>query len=894
MTSTRQRLVVCLDGTWNNRDDCTNVAHHYDLAINNEAEPAAEGEARQLLYYDEGVGNGLLDGVTGGGFGIGLEENVREAYNWLIEHFNDAGSGPDYVADEIFIFGFSRGAYTARSLVGFIGRCGLLRRGSPISVNQLWRAYCLLGRQHEQRRSAWDHLATERPPFRQISELTVDPWSTHPRLPGPLTTTEELLIAWSRRVRITYLGIYDTVGAMGLDALAIPGLRSRIALHHNMRPTTLIQHCRHALAIHENRSSFQHTPLVAYYGAKAADDELARGLDDDERRTAETKWKQARAMWRRKIDQRWFVGAHSNIGGGYDCNTLAHAPFRWLLHGARDAGLRLKGDVPVETPACPSPHPVDSYARFAAPFGTHLLRLKRRYRTLAPAEELFAGAKPREAFALESIDEALHPSVAEYYEKFPERPLPPNLYAHVQRAALDGTDRALLSCPLASHHWPPGAGGGALWTACWGAFAAVGAEACAQFFAPRSLALPLWLGGIAAFIFVFVDWLESRLNHTLGAETLAPDREPAAQATRDAVYWTRALGVVFAVVGIGVMTAQLWLAVRHPNGLCDWLRLETCPFARWAMCALAGAFAVVLGSLLDRRRDAEAWFCFSAVPLGLAVAWIIPIAGRALLALVGVPPQASDATLPHSAVAGPLLLLWLALGYLTRSFTWVAEPLHRVRLPSMVRLQWAWNPLALLEHWRSLLVLSWRDPVSASAAAQRRLHRTIGEALWRDIVGFIPVYSIVLGFGCWLFLRWTTLSWPLVEWMRVEAFSIGELSPPRGLVALLALTAGADWIEDALHLFYLRRHAANRPPARLVILGALTATTVKSLGFAALALGAVGAACIGTWRLVHQAPDIDLRGAIALLIAIGVLAVTALAAVAWARALIVRRAAARS
>jgi uncharacterized protein (DUF2235 family) len=894
MTMPRQRLVVCLDGTWNNRDDSTNVTHHNDLALNHAIAPAGPDDLRQLLYYDEGVGNGLLDGVTGGGFGIGLEENVREAYNWLVEHFNDSGSGKSYVADEIFIFGFSRGAYTARSLVGFIGRCGLLRRGSPISVKQLWQAYCLLGREREQRRSTWDHLATEQPPFRQISELVADPWATQPRLPGVLTPTEELVAAWSRRVRITFLGVYDTVGAVGLDALAIPGVRSHIALHHNMRPTTLIQNCRHALAIHENRSSFQHTPFVAYYGStNPADDELARGLDDDERRDAATKWKQARAMWRRKIDQRWFVGAHSNIGGGYDCNTLAHAPFVWILEGACAAGLTLKADVPVSTPACPSPHPTDSYARFAAPFAMHLLRLKRRYRAIVPGEELLAGEKPREAFALETIDEALHRSVAEYYEKHPDRPLPPNLYAHVQRAAPSEVVRPLLSCPLEPHHWPPSAGGGALWTACWGAFAATGLGSCLQFFAPHPFALPLWLMLVAAFGFVFVDWLESRLNHALAAGGIPPAREPLAQATRDAVYWTRALGVVFAVVGLGAMIGKLWLATRNPNGLCDWLRPESCPFARWSIAALAASASAIAGSLIDRRRDVAAWFALSAVPLGLAVAFIVPTAGRALLALVGVAPRIVDDTASHSAVAGPLLLLWLALAYLARSFDWVGEPLAHARLPSIVRLQFAWNPLAVLEDWRARLLLSWRDDATSADAALRRLHRTVREALWRDIVGFIPVYSVVLGFGFWLFLRLAPRNWPLLETLREPAFAFDGFSAPCGLVLLLALAAGADWIEDAIHLRYLRLHAANQQPAWLLVVAALTATVVKFLGFAGLALGTLGAVIGGTWRLVRVAPHVDARGALALLIAVGVLAVLALAAAAWVRAVILRRSAGR-
>ena len=161
-------------------------------------------------------------------------------------------------------------------------------------------------------------------------------------LPGQRTSqlnpTEELLVRWSRRVKITYLGVYDTVGAVGWDALAIPGIRSRMALHHNMRPTTLIQRCRHALAIDEHRSSFRHTPFVAYISGETAESELqAHRWSDDG--TGATPMASLSAAWTKRIEQRWFVGAHSNVGGGYDSNPLAQLPLTWLLEGARNSGL---------------------------------------------------------------------------------------------------------------------------------------------------------------------------------------------------------------------------------------------------------------------------------------------------------------------------------------------------------------------------------------------------------------------------------------------------------------------------------------------------------------------------------------------------------------------------
>jgi uncharacterized protein (DUF2235 family) len=329
--SPQQRLVVCLDGTWNRQDSSTNVLHHFNLVHQG---PVPGTEIVQKKYYHPGVGTGLLDSITGGGFGAGLEANVRDAYNWLIAHFCDWDN--THAPDEIYIFGFSRGAYTARSLVGFIGQCGLLLRGAPLTVEQLWSDYCILGRQKEQRKSIWEKiLGSEVSRVRSYTDL-----QKVLKEGGKIKPEEQLLLKWSRRVPIHYLGVYDTVGAIGWDALAIPGLTSKFALHNNVRPTTLIRSCRHALAVDEHRSSFNHTPFIAYLSEDS--DELTRAEGPGKHSIEDN-----RAMWRRKIAQRWFIGAHSNIGGGYPSNLLAQVPFLWLMEGAIDCGLQ------AEAPATP-------------------------------------------------------------------------------------------------------------------------------------------------------------------------------------------------------------------------------------------------------------------------------------------------------------------------------------------------------------------------------------------------------------------------------------------------------------------------------------------------------------------------------------------------------------
>jgi uncharacterized protein (DUF2235 family) len=116
-----KRIAIFLDGTWNTVNDNTNVWRLRALCA-----PRGSDGVDQAIYYNSGVGTRVGEKVRGGMFGFGLNENIIDAYQWLIERYNEG--------DELFIFGFSRGAYTARSLSGLISKCGLLEAGAPLSV----------------------------------------------------------------------------------------------------------------------------------------------------------------------------------------------------------------------------------------------------------------------------------------------------------------------------------------------------------------------------------------------------------------------------------------------------------------------------------------------------------------------------------------------------------------------------------------------------------------------------------------------------------------------------------------------------------------------------------------------------------------------------------------
>jgi uncharacterized protein (DUF2235 family) len=123
-----KRLALFLDGTWNEVGDNTNVWRFRSLF----ATTSSDG-CEQRAYYSTGLGTKYGERIRGGMFGAGIDTAIASAYEWLIDNYEPG--------DEIFVFGFSRGAYTARSLSGFVSKCGLLQRGTPLGVNQLYKRY---------------------------------------------------------------------------------------------------------------------------------------------------------------------------------------------------------------------------------------------------------------------------------------------------------------------------------------------------------------------------------------------------------------------------------------------------------------------------------------------------------------------------------------------------------------------------------------------------------------------------------------------------------------------------------------------------------------------------------------------------------------------------------
>lgn len=280
---TVRNLIVCCDGTWNTRDQKrhdvpvpTNVVRIYNAV----AEADANGNA-QLRYYHPGVGAGgsLLERLAGGAFGAGLSRNIMSAYKWLCSSY--------IPGDRIFMFGFSRGAFTVRSLAGMVGMLGLLDL-SDLSEEDAWgrvkKAY-EKGYRKKQDRSKW-----------------AKDWVFHRDAQG------------NDAVIVDFLGVWDTVGALGIpDSLALLNIfdPSKKYSFHDLKLGSHVLTARHAVAIDEMRASF--TPTLWENVSEHAD---------------------AREVW--------FPGVHSNVGGGYVDTGLSDIALEWMMNEAEGAGLGLK------------------------------------------------------------------------------------------------------------------------------------------------------------------------------------------------------------------------------------------------------------------------------------------------------------------------------------------------------------------------------------------------------------------------------------------------------------------------------------------------------------------------------------------------------------------------
>lgn len=278
-----RNLVLCLDGTSNEPEvDVTNVARLFDMATKDD---------QQLVYYDPGVGTmgarsattalgKTLTRVSGLVVGYGVRENVAEAYSWLMDNWRKD--------DRIYLFGFSRGAYTALALGGMLRTVGLLSPGAENLVPYALKLYAT--------NTSRDLTPDEKKEY----------WETRGEFGRKFGNPDFERFAWN----ITFLGLWDTVKSVGwLNARA----RFEQARWPFTRNVDNVATGRLALAIDENRRPFKEYRFDEKQVEKRPDD----------------------------LKEVWFAGVHSDVGGQYADHRLSDIALGWMAEEAIEAGLRI-------------------------------------------------------------------------------------------------------------------------------------------------------------------------------------------------------------------------------------------------------------------------------------------------------------------------------------------------------------------------------------------------------------------------------------------------------------------------------------------------------------------------------------------------------------------------
>ncbi len=260
-----KRIAIFADGTWNSpeKGGATNV-----LRMTRAVMPESGG-AEQVTFYEWGVGTDRKK-LMGGISGVGIDKNIMDCYRFIVHNY-DAG-------DQLFFFGFSRGAYTVRSLAGFIRNCGLLTRPYANKIPDAYQLY-------RKRTKASGPNESEAKSFRKkygVADITP----------------------------IEFVGAWDTVGSLGIPVPFWGTLNDRKFLFHDTEPSKIVRHARQAGSSDESRDDSK----PALWSDKPNVD----------------------------VKQVWFAGVHSDVGGGYKNRGLSDCASSWMVAEAANCGLQFE------------------------------------------------------------------------------------------------------------------------------------------------------------------------------------------------------------------------------------------------------------------------------------------------------------------------------------------------------------------------------------------------------------------------------------------------------------------------------------------------------------------------------------------------------------------------
>lgn len=290
-----KKLIVFFDGTWNKPNETddgkpcpTNVTKLF------KATSFTNGEAPQVVHYVQGVGTHFNDFIKGGAFGWGISSNIKDGYRFICANYTPG--------DEIYLFGFSRGAYTARSLAGMIYNVGIVKRDDFEQIDEAYKGY-------RNRSDAWHpdpEKGVEAAKFREK-------------------------YTYNGQEKIHFIGVWDTVGALGAPYGLVIGYLINLIFKcrfHDITLSPIIQSGYHALSEDEKRWPFR-----------------------------PTYWKLSDKHKQDNFEQEWFPGVHSDVGGGYKEAGLSEKTLEWMAEKAAQHGM--KADLSLVL----NPDPTEEYSK---------------------------------------------------------------------------------------------------------------------------------------------------------------------------------------------------------------------------------------------------------------------------------------------------------------------------------------------------------------------------------------------------------------------------------------------------------------------------------------------------------------------------------------------------
>jgi uncharacterized protein (DUF2235 family) len=334
-------IILFSDGTGNSSATLfkTNVWRMYEAA---DLGPVPEGEQPQIAYYDNGVGTSAFRPLRAiqGVFGIGLKRNVLEIYRYACRNYDPAAdplpsSGIKEGGDHIYGFGFSRGAFTMRLVIGMMADQGLVPYVDEADLE--WRSAAAY---REFRRNRWPRVIAV---LREIGagsrEATPADWrASEAAASGVAALSKTYDSSINHRPIIRFIGVWDTVAAYGGPIAeitrAIDNWFYRLSMP-NYALSPVVRCARHALALDDARDSFQ--PLVW--------DELAEVDARAKDPGGKMPWLHEKDPDQARLMQVWFAGMHADVGGGYPDESLSYVSLLWMIEEAENNGLRTLDEI---------------------------------------------------------------------------------------------------------------------------------------------------------------------------------------------------------------------------------------------------------------------------------------------------------------------------------------------------------------------------------------------------------------------------------------------------------------------------------------------------------------------------------------------------------------------